>query len=57
MGVILLMLNMVKEEIEDDEERLAAEFVKFGAADALATCGSLRGSEVFLLDLAGYTSI
>jgi hypothetical protein len=53
VGVIPLLLNMVKEEAEDNEERVAAEFVKFGAAVALATCGSLRGPEVFLLDLAG----
>jgi len=53
VGVIPLLLDMVKEEAEDNEERVAAKFVKFGAAVALATCGSLRGPEVFLLDLAG----
>ena len=52
-GIIPLLLDMVKEEAGDNEERVAAEFIKFGAAVALATCGSLRGPEVFLLDLAG----
>ena len=41
MGIIPLMLDMVKEEIEDNEERVAAKFVKFGTAIALAKCGSL----------------
>ena len=53
VGIIPLMLQMVKEEVEDNKEPIAAEFVKFGAAVALATCGSLQGPEVLLLDLVG----
>ncbi len=41
------------EEVEDQEEQVAREYLKFGAAAALAMCALLRGNEVFLLDLAG----
>jgi hypothetical protein len=44
---------MVLEEVEDQEERVAREYMKFGAAAALAICASLRRNKVFLLDLAG----
>ena len=39
--------------MEGEEAGVAAGLVKFATAIALATCASLRGSEVFLLDLAG----
>ena len=52
-GVIPLLLQMVQEEAEGEEAGVSAGLIKFGTAVALATCASLRGSEVFLLDLAG----
>jgi hypothetical protein len=47
------ILEMVLEEVADQEKHIAKEFMKFGAAAALAVCASLQGNEVFLLDLAG----
>jgi hypothetical protein len=52
-GVIVKLLGMVKEEIEFGEREVAREYTKFGAAVATSLCASLRGPEVFLLDLAG----
>jgi hypothetical protein len=51
--VVAKMLEMVLEEVVDQEKHIAKEFMKFGAAAALAMCASLQGNEVFLLDLAG----
>jgi hypothetical protein len=49
LGVIVVakMLEMVVEEVEDQEEQVAQEYMKFGAAGALAVCALLQ------LDLAG----
>ena len=47
------MLEMVLEEVADQEKHIAKEFMKFGAAAALAVCAPLQGNKVFLLDLAG----
>ena len=52
-GVILRLLELVKEEINSQSVAMAREYTKLGAAIALALCASLRGPEVFLLDLAG----
>ena len=53
-GVMQRLLKVVQEEMEEvEEEWLRREYIKFGAATALAVCGSLRGPKVFLLDLAG----
>ena len=52
-GVIGTLLELVEEEMMEHEGRIRGEYVKFGAAVALAVCASLRGPEVFLLDLAG----
>jgi hypothetical protein len=46
-------LAIIKEEAEEQNHQVAREFFKVGAAIALATCGSLRGNEVFMLDLNG----
>ncbi len=47
-------MEAVKLEIQEVEEKwLKREYIKFGAATSLAIRGSLRGPEVFLLDLAG----
>ena len=51
-GVIPRMLELVKEEVNSQSAVLAREYTKLGAAMALAVCASLRGPEVFLLDLA-----
>jgi hypothetical protein len=53
VGVMAKMLEMVLEEVADHKKHIAKEFMKFGAAAALAVCASLRGNKVFLLDLAG----
>ena len=53
VGVVAKMLELVKFEVEEQDNWVASEYYKFGAAAALAVCGSLRGPEVFLLDLAG----
>jgi len=53
IGVVAKMLQLVLEEVDDQEKHVAREYMKFGAAAALAVCASLRGNEVFLLDLAG----
>ncbi len=53
VGVVAKMLELVKNELEEQDDWVAREYCKFGAAVALAMCGSLRGPEVFLLDLAG----
>ena len=52
-GVIVKLLEMVKEEIESEEGEVAREYTKFGVAVATSLCASLWGPEVFLLDLAG----
>ena len=52
-GVVVKLLEMVKEEIEFDGMEVAREYTKFGAAVGSSLCASLRGPEVFLLDLAG----
>jgi hypothetical protein len=44
-------LAIIKEEAEEQNHQVAREFFKVGAAIALATCGSLQGNEVFMLDL------
>ena len=52
-GVIVKLLEMVKEEIEFGEREVAREYTKFGAAVATSLCASLRGPEVLQLNLAG----
>jgi hypothetical protein len=52
-GVINKLLATIKEEVGEQDPWVAWEYVKVGAAMVLATCASLRGLEVFLLDLAG----
>jgi hypothetical protein len=42
----------IKENAKDQELAVAREYYKVGAAIATALCGSFRGSEVFMLDLA-----
>jgi hypothetical protein len=47
------MLGYVDVEMEEHDDWMRGEFIKFGAPVALAVCVSLKGPEVFLLDLAG----
>ena len=50
---VVRVLELVKEEAEASPIGLARDLYKFGAAVAVAQCGSLRGPEVLTLDLAG----
>jgi hypothetical protein len=50
--VIGRSLNLIKEEAKDQEQIIAREYYKVGAAVATALCGLLRGSEIFMLELA-----
>ncbi len=52
-GVVAKILDMVEWEMEDSKGKIQGNFVKFGAAVALATSVLLRGPKVFLFDLAG----
>ena len=52
IGVISKLLKIIKEEAEDQEREVAREYIKVGAAVATAVCGSLRGSEVFMMELS-----
>jgi hypothetical protein len=52
-GVINKLLAAIKEEVGEQDLWVTREYVKVGAAMALAMCASLRGPEVFLLELAG----
>ena len=52
IGVISRLLKIIKEEAEDQEREVAREYIKVGAAVATAVCGSLRGSEVFMMKLS-----
>ncbi len=52
VGVIVRLLTLIKEEAKDQEPTVAREYYKVGAAVATALCGLLRGSEVFMLELA-----
>jgi hypothetical protein len=49
--VIVRWLNLIKEEDKDQEPAVAREYYKVGATIATALRGSLRGSEVFILEL------
>jgi hypothetical protein len=52
IGVISKLLKIIKEEAEDQEREVAREYIKVGAAVETAVCGSLRGSEVFMMELS-----
>ena len=53
--VISALLELAEEELLEHKDKgegsFQGEYVKFGAAVALAVCASLQGPEVFLLDL------
>ena len=48
---IVKLLTLIKEEAEEQEQNVAREYLKVGAAVATAVCASLRGSEVFMMEL------
>jgi hypothetical protein len=50
---IVKLLDMIQKEAEEEEPLVAREYLKVGAAIAVAVCASLRGPEVLQLDLAG----
>ena len=53
---VVTLLNMIKDEANKQSGPEARELWKVGAAIAVAQMGSLRGPEVFMLDLAGIRS-
>ena len=52
MNVIVKLLELIREEAEEQDPSIAGEFFKVGATIATAICASLRGSEVFMMELA-----
>ena len=53
INVILRLLELVHKEAEEAEQSLANEYFKFGAAVVVGVCASLRGPDIFKMDLAG----
>jgi hypothetical protein len=52
VSVVAKLMEMVLNKVEDQEERVARKYMKFGVADTQAACASLCRNKVFLLDLA-----
>ncbi len=50
--MIVKLLELIREEAEEQDPSIAGEFFKVGAAIAMAVCASLRGLEVFMMELA-----
>ncbi len=50
--MIVKLLELIKEEAEEQERDIASELFKEGAAIATAVCASLRGPEVFMMELS-----
>ncbi len=51
-NVIVKLLDLIREEAEEQDRSIADKFVNIGAAIATAICASLRGLEVFMMELA-----
>jgi len=51
-NMIVKLLELIKEEAEEQDRDVASKFFKVGAAIAMSVCASLRGSEVFMMELA-----
>ena len=51
---IVRVLAIIKEQVISLPLELGREYIKVGAAITTALAGSLRGPEVFMLDLGGY---
>ncbi len=52
VGIVNKLLNVIKEEVEEQDHPFAREYLKVGAAVATAVCASLRGPKVFMMELA-----
>ena len=50
---VVKVLEYIEQEVSAQPAAVAYELIKLGAAVATATAGSLRGPEVFMLDLGG----
>jgi len=51
-SVIVKLLELIKEDAEEQDRDIASELFKVGAAIATAVCASLRGPEVFMMELS-----
>ncbi len=51
-GVIIKLLAMIQEEAKEQDRTIRREYLMVGAAVATAVCASLRGLEVFMMELA-----
>jgi len=51
-SIIVKLLELVREEAEEQDRDVASEFFKVGAAIATAVCALLRGPEVFMMELS-----
>jgi hypothetical protein len=51
-NLIVKLLDLIREETKEQDQSIAGEFFKVGAGIATAICASLRGSEVFMMELA-----
>ena len=51
-NVIVKLLELIKEEAEEQDHDIASKFFNVGATIAMAVCASLRGSEVFMMELS-----
>ena len=50
--MIVKLLELIKEEAEEQERDVASELFKVGAAIATAVCALLRCPEVFMMELS-----
>ena len=53
IDVVLRILDLVEEEVGGASVTVANEYYKFGAAMVVGICASLRGPDIFKMDLAG----
>ena len=51
--VTLRVLELILEDVKEQSHNVAKEMLKVGAAMVCAQAGSLRGPEVFMMDLGG----
>ncbi len=51
-SVIMKLLELIKEDTEEHDRDVARELFKVGAAIATTVCASLRGPEVFVMELS-----
>ncbi len=51
-NVIVKLLELIKEEAEEQDRDVASKFFNVGATIATAVCASLRDAEVFMMELS-----